>query len=156
MPLHIHCRRSARRYVPAAILASLGLGSASPTHEGDTAGLTMGSQLRFRAESRNNFKFDDSRAGNDEGFVLSRFRWDLTWRPAGSVTGVVELQDARIFGERAIDENRAPNIFADELDVHQAFLDLRSPRRRRCRCLFGPGGRSFRTRRSGWYRLWSG
>ena len=43
------------------------------------------------------------------------------------MTGVVELQDARIYGERAIDENRTPNIFADELDVHQAFLDLRSP-----------------------------
>ena len=90
-------------------------------------GLTMGSQLRLRAEGRNNFKFDESRAGNDEGFVLSRFRWDLTWEPAEHVTGVVELQDARIYGERRIDENRTPNIFADELDVHQAFLDLRSP-----------------------------
>ena len=90
-------------------------------------GLTMGSQLRLRAEGRNNFKFDESRAGNDEGFMLSRFRWDLTWEPAEHATGVVELQDARIYGERAIDENRTPNIFADELDVHQAFLDLRSP-----------------------------
>ena len=88
-------------------------------------GLTMGSQLRLRAEGRNNFRFDESRAGNDEGFVLSRFRWDLTWEPAERVTGVVELQDARIYGERAIDENRTPNIFADELDLHQAVLDLR-------------------------------
>ena len=55
-------------------------------------GLTMGSQLRLRAEGRNNFKFDESRAGNDEGFALSRFRWDLTWEPAEHVTGVVELQ----------------------------------------------------------------
>lgn len=90
-------------------------------------GLTMGSQLRLRAEGRNNFEFDESRAGNDEGFVLSRFRWDLTWEPAEHVTGVVEVQDARIYGERTIDENRTPNIFADELDVHQAFFDLRSP-----------------------------
>ena len=37
-------------------------------------GLTVGSQLRLRGESRRNFKFDDARAGNDEGFVLSRFR----------------------------------------------------------------------------------
>ena len=88
----------------------------------------MGSQLRFRAESRHNFNFDESRAGNDEGFVLSRFRWGLTWEPAEHVTGVVELQDARIYGERAIDEKRTPNVFADELDLHQAFLDLRSPR----------------------------
>lgn len=90
-------------------------------------GLTMGSQLRLRAEGRNDFKFNESRAGNDEGFVLTRFRWRLTWEPGEHVTGVVELQDARIYGERAIDENRTPNIFADELDVHQAFLDLRSP-----------------------------
>ena len=90
-------------------------------------GLTMGSQLRLRAEGRNDFEFDESGTGNDEGFVLSRFRWDLTWEPAEHVTGVVEVQDARIYGERAIDENRTPNIFADELDLHQAFLDLRSP-----------------------------
>ena len=90
-------------------------------------GLTMGSQLRLRAEARDNFKFDESRAGNDEAFLLSRFRWDLSWEPAEHVTAVVELQDARIYGERAIDENRAPNIFADELDVHRAFFDLRAP-----------------------------
>ena len=90
-------------------------------------GLTMGSQLRLRAEGRNDFKFDEARSGNDEGFVLSRLRWNLTWEPTEHVTGVVELQDARIYVERAIDENRTPNIFADELAVHQAFLDLRSP-----------------------------
>lgn len=90
-------------------------------------GLTVGSQLRLRGESRRNFKFDDARAGNDEGFLLSRFRVGLTWQPSEQVTGAVELQDARIHGEEAISETRTPNVFADQLDVHQAYLDVEAP-----------------------------
>ena len=90
-------------------------------------GLTVGSQMRLRGESRRNFKFDDARAGNDEGFLLSRFRVGLTWQPSDRVTGVVELQDARIHGEKAISETRTPNVFADQLDVHQAYLDVAAP-----------------------------
>lgn len=87
-------------------------------------GLTVGSQLRLRGESRRNFKFDDARAGNDEGYLLARVRLGLTWRPSEQVTGAVVLQDARIHGEEAISETRTPNVFADQLDVHQAYLDV--------------------------------
>ena len=90
-------------------------------------GLTMGSQLRLRTESRRNAKFDRARPGNDEDYLLSRFRFDLTWQPSDRVAGAVELQDARIHGERAISETRTPNIFADRLDFHQAYLDVQSP-----------------------------
>ncbi len=90
-------------------------------------GLTVGSQLRLRGESRRNFKFDDARAGNDEGFLLSRLRVGLTWQPNDRITGAVELQDARIHGEEAISETRTPNVFADQLDVHQAYLDVETP-----------------------------
>ena len=90
-------------------------------------GLTLGSQLRLRGESRRNFKFDDARAGNDEGYLLSRVRLGLTWRPSDRVTGAVELQDARIHGEEAISETRTPNIFADQIDIHQAYLDVKAP-----------------------------
>ena len=90
-------------------------------------GLTLGSQLRLRGESRRNFKFDDARAGNDEGFLLSRFRVGLTWQPGDRVSGAVELQDARIHGEEAISETRTPNVFADQLDIHQAYLDVEAP-----------------------------
>ena len=90
-------------------------------------GLTMGSQLRLRTESRRNARFDGARPGNDEDYLLSRFRFDLTWQPSDRVAGVVELQDARIHGERAISETRTPNIFADQLDIHQAYLDVGSP-----------------------------
>ena len=90
-------------------------------------GLTMGSQLRLRTESRRNARFDGALPGNDEDYLLSRFRFDLTWEPNDRIAGVVELQDARIHGERAISETRTPNVFADELDVHQAYLDVGSP-----------------------------
>jgi len=90
-------------------------------------GLTMGSQLRLRTESRRNATFDAANPGNDEDYLLSRFRFDLTWRPSDWVTGSVELQDARIHGEQAISETRTPNIFADQLDFHQAYLDVQSP-----------------------------
>ena len=90
-------------------------------------GLTMGSQLRLRTERRHNFRFDDTRPGNEEGFLLSRFRFDLDWEPNALVRGFVELQDARIVGEDAINESRTPNIFADQLDVHQAYLDVKTP-----------------------------
>ena len=89
-------------------------------------GLTMGSQLRLRTESRRNAEFDGARPGNDEDYLLSRFRFDLTWQPSDRIAGVVELQDARIHGERAISETRTPNIFADQLDIHQAYLDVGS------------------------------
>ena len=90
-------------------------------------GLTMGSQLRLRTESRRNARFDGARPGNDEDYLLSRFRFDLTWEPSDWIAGIIELQDARIHGERAISETRTPNIFADRLDFHQAYLDVRSP-----------------------------
>ena len=66
-------------------------------------GLTLGSQLRLRTESRRNTRFDAARPGNDEDYLLSRFRFDLTWEPSDWVTGIVELQDARIHGEEAIE-----------------------------------------------------
>ncbi len=90
-------------------------------------GLTMGSQLRLRSESRRNAKFDGARPGNDEDYLLSRFRFDLSWEPSAWVNGKVELQDARIHGEQGISETRTPNIFADRLDVHQAYLDVGAP-----------------------------
>ena len=90
-------------------------------------GLTLGSQVRLRTESRRNARFDAARPGNDEDYLLSRFRFGLTWEPTDRVTGIVELQDARIHGEQAISETRTPNIFADQLDFHQAYLDVASP-----------------------------
>ena len=90
-------------------------------------GLTLGSEIRLRSESRRNARFDRERPGNDEDYLPSRFRVRLTWEPSERVTGVVELQDARMLGEEAISDIRAPNIYADPLDVHQAYLDVGLP-----------------------------
>lgn len=90
-------------------------------------GLTVGSQLRLRSESRRNARFDPARRGNDEDYLLSRFRVGLTWDPSERVTGFVELQDARMLGEEAISDTRTPNLFADRLDIHQAYLDVGLP-----------------------------
>ena len=124
---------AARTSAPPAPRADASGGSrqapreANPDWREILPGLTIGSQLRLRGESRRNFRFDDARAGNDEGFLLSRLRLGLTWRPSRRVTGVVELQDARIHGEEAISETRTPNVFADRLDFHQAYVDIEPP-----------------------------
>lgn len=89
--------------------------------------VTLGGQMRFRTESRRNFKFDPSTRGNDEAIGLSRIRLRLTFNPASTVNGVVELQDARLYNAEALSATRTPNIFADRLDIHQAYLDLRAP-----------------------------
>lgn len=99
----------------------------SPDRREILPGLTMGSQLRLRTESRRNVRFDRARPGNDEDYLLSRLRFDLAWEPNDRAAAVVELQDARIHGEQAISETRTPNLFADQLDIHQAYLDVRSP-----------------------------
>ena len=90
-------------------------------------GLTLGSRLRLRTESRRNGRFDQTATGNDEDYLLSRLRVGFTWAPTDQVTGVVELQDARIAGEEAINQEITPNIFADQLDLHQAYLDVQAP-----------------------------
>ena len=105
---------------PVATDASSGRGEILP-------GLTVGSELRLRTECRRNARFDRTRPGNDEDFLLSRFRVCLTWQPSDRVTGRVELQDARMLGEQAISDTRTPNIFADQLDIHQAYVDVGLP-----------------------------
>ena len=100
---------------------------ASPDWREVLPGLTLGSEIRLRSESRRNARFDRERPGNDENYLLSRFRIGLTWEPGERVTGVVELQDARMLGEEGISDIRAPNIYADPFDVHQAYLDVGLP-----------------------------
>ena len=41
---------------------------------------------------------------------------------------MLELQDARIFGENAISEPTVPNVFSDQLDIHPGYLEIRSPK----------------------------
>jgi hypothetical protein len=85
---------------------------------------TVGASVRLRTEIRDDFKFGSTDPGNDEQFLLTQLRVNATWNLATRATVFVEIQDARIFGEEGIDQVATPNIFADELDLHGAYLQV--------------------------------
>ena len=89
--------------------------------------LTVGGSARVRYEHRHNFKFGAEQPGNNEDFFLTQFRVNAHWTPTKWFGLFVQGQDARIWGERGINEDRTPNIFADSFDVHQAYIDLKFP-----------------------------
>ncbi len=74
--------------------------------------------VRFRYENRSNFKFGARAPGNDEDYLLSQLRLSFRWEPATRFAFLIEGQDARIFGDDAINEDATPNIFAESLDLH--------------------------------------
>ena len=86
--------------------------------------LKVGASLRLRAEIKDDFKFGSAALGNDEEYLLTRSRVNLRWTPRDRATVFIEIQDARIFGEEGIDEDATPNIFADDVDLHQGYLKL--------------------------------
>lgn len=84
----------------------------------------VGASLRLRSEFKDDFKFGSAAAGNDEQYFLTQTRVNLRWTPPGRATVFIELQDARIFGEEGINEDAIPNIFADDVDLHQGYLKV--------------------------------
>lgn len=85
--------------------------------------------LRTRFEYKDNFRFGlggggTKAPGNREELFLTQLRFQLDWRPTDHLNLILELQDARLFNEStAINDDATPNIFADDLDIHQAYLD---------------------------------
>lgn len=80
--------------------------------------------FKSRTESLHNFDFDTA----DQDFVLSRIRLGMTYRPSDRTKVFVQLQDARIFGEQqnstpSINKKATPNIFEDQLDIHEAYVE---------------------------------
>ena len=62
---------------------------------------------------------------------MTQFRLYLKWQPENWITLFLEGQDSRVFGEEltaapAINENATPNIFADDFDLHQGYLEIKS------------------------------
>ena len=100
----------------------LGNGSdqAAPTREV----FKVGASVRLRTEVRDDFKFGSTDPGNDEQLLLTQLRVNATWNAATRATVFVEVQDARILGEEGINQGATPNIFADELDLHQGYLQV--------------------------------
>ncbi|MCP4908526.1 MAG: alginate export family protein [bacterium] len=88
-------------------------------------GLSAGASSRFRFEDKRDFQFGlvGGPANNDE-YYLTQLRVNLGWKPIESLAFFVEGQDSRVFGERAINDDAIPNVFADEFDLHQAHVTL--------------------------------
>ena len=86
---------------------------------------TVGGSLRFRGELKDKFNFNDGR----QDYFLSQVRVNLKWQPSAWLSFFVEAQDARVFGEDinsapSINEDARPNVFHDNMDLHQGFADL--------------------------------
>ena len=84
----------------------------------------VGASLRLRSEIKDDFKFGSGALGNDEQYLLTQTRLNVRWTPANRATVFIEIQDARIFGEEGINEDATPNIFADDVDLHQGYLKI--------------------------------
>ena len=85
----------------------------------------IGGSLRVRAEDKNKFDFVDS----NQDYLLTQFRINLTWKASDRVKVYLEGQDARVMGEEidavpGINQDATPNIFADQFDLHQGFVDV--------------------------------
>ena len=79
--------------------------------------VTLGGQLRPR------YEFRDPTATGSDGFTSMRARATLSARLERNVRVFVQLQDVRLWGE---EENTLTDFRADNLDLHQGYLELRS------------------------------
>ena len=107
-------------------LCSMAAAEADPAGQEETdPRVRLGASLRYRYEDKGEIKFGATVAGNDESYHLSQLRISLEWEPTTNVSFFIEGQDARILGQAAIDEKATPNIFADSLDLHRAYGEVR-------------------------------
>jgi len=85
----------------------------------------IGGSLRLRGEWKRNAQFGAETEANDEDYGLSQLRLWADLDLAEWFDAHIELQDAHIFDQDAIDDTAVPSVFADELDLHQGYLDVR-------------------------------
>jgi hypothetical protein len=84
--------------------------------------ITLGGQLRWRAESRNGFDFGSGTGVPSNHFVEQRARLHADVDFSELLRAFVQIQDTRLWGE----ETNTVDDSADGVDFHQAFLDLKS------------------------------
>lgn len=84
--------------------------------------LKLTASIRSRYEIRNDWKFNDSLAGNDEDYLLNQFRLGLDWAVDENFAVMLEGQEALMSGEDAVDDSATPNIYSDDFDLHQANI----------------------------------
>lgn len=83
----------------------------------------LGASLRTRAEYRYDFKFDDTMPGNNDNFLLNQVRVNLRWAPSERYAIYIEGQDATITSSDSINDEATPNIYSDNLDLHQSYAE---------------------------------
>ena len=91
-----------------------------------TDSVSAGMSIRERYEVKDDFRFDNTDPKNDDNYLLSQIRLNLQWKPAETVTVFVEGQDARAAGEETFSDSSTPNIYADDFDLHQGYVDIQS------------------------------
>lgn len=80
--------------------------------------------FRSRTETLRDFNFD----GGSQDFFLTQIRLGMTYQATNKTKFYIQLQDSRIFGEQqnsqpSINKNATPNIFEDQLDFHEAYVE---------------------------------
>ncbi|HEX9596045.1 MAG TPA: alginate export family protein, partial [Anaerolineales bacterium] len=75
----------------------------------------FGAEIRFRPESRSNFNSQT----NMNAVMLQRVRLDARLRLNENVTGLVQLQDSRLWGQESSTTSNESN-----LDLHQGYLQV--------------------------------
>lgn len=88
--------------------------------------LSIAGSLRSRYEVKRDFKFGESASGNNEDYLLNQARINLKWATTQDIIFFAEGQSADMQGEDAIDDNARPNIFADDFDIHQVYIESSS------------------------------
>ena len=90
----------------------------------DAPGFYFDGSFRTRYESKQDFDFN----GGEQSYLLTQLRLDFGYRANDRSNVFVQLQDARVFGESptgvpTVNGAAVPNVFADRLDIHQAYLE---------------------------------
>ncbi len=99
-----------------------------------TAGI--GQDLKFAGQVRPRFEFREPVAGGgSDGFTSMRTRLQLSAALERAVSVFIQVQDVRLWGEES---NTLGDFTADALDLHQGYLELRTPETGR---LWGRAGR---------------
>ena len=99
------------------------LGPALPLFANDN--INLSAIFRTRAESKNDYNFDDSK----QDYIVTQLRVNLDWKISDQFKVVIETQDSRIFGEDisdfpSVNDEAVPNPFTEELDLHRGFIEL--------------------------------
>jgi len=115
-------RRSGR--LAAIGLWLTGIGVCGAQEGFDAPGFHFDGSFRTRYESKQDFDFN----GGEQSYLLTRLRLDFGYRGSDRSNVFVQLQDARVFGESragvpTVNGEAVPNVFADHLDIHQAYLE---------------------------------